>query len=231
MAVKFADVVEELRERFPELRAVPVYVGSSVCHFYGPCFLFEPGAELAERLHVFYGQLFEEADSTPAMGVLRQQFEGVMDILSAVQPGVHLPEDMDWVQEAVEMAAQLLAEIGLDPGEASLVSGQLEAIASRIRAAGLEPTEEVVAEFIVLHETGHYFDYLKTGDPEVWRFRVNLAVVDLLCDDGDLAAGYRQMEHEVRADEFALAKLKELYRPRRSLLGAVLRFVGKGGDK
>jgi hypothetical protein len=230
MAVKFADVVERLRQRFPELREVPIYVGSPVCALYGPCFLSRPGAELAEGLRDFVGPLLEQAGDEET-----RQLEEVLEVLSSARTGVHLPEDTGWVEETAEAARQALAEMGLDPAEASLVSDQLEAIASRIRAAGLEPTEQVVAEFMVLHEVGHYVDWLKAEDKRAWEFQVRLSLADLLGGGGHLAEGYRQMEHEARADEFALAYLKKLYQPqRRSLMGAVLGLfdsLWKGGAR
>lgn len=224
MVVRFADVVKGLRQKINDFPDVSIHVGSPVCGLYGPCFLPSPGRELAAEFRRVVG-----CESGPEM-------DQWLSLLESASAGIHLPEDMGWLsraeQEVVELAVTVVGKwvdfLGDEdtPAEVErltaqaveaalrLMRRQRELLEEKVRSVGLEPTEQIMAEFIVLHELGHYFGWLDSPDQESWERQVGEALIDMFASIGsleDLASAYRTMSHEEAADWFALECLRRLY--------------------
>lgn len=209
--VEFADVVMKLRGLVPELNGVPVYVDSPLCDLYGPCFLPEVGAAKVRRMREQLEPLLPDLNDKQ-----RQVIDEMIAIISSAGFGIHLPRTLN----------DMLA----DPGQTLILREILS-------SAGLGPTDKVLAEFIVLHELGHYLDWLAADNKPTWEQEVHLGQVNLYMGKygDDLVRAYRNQPAERRADAYALATLKRLHAPRSGgLLGIVqdvLSRLMQGGDK
>lgn len=92
MAKTFADIVKELRALVPELRYMPVHLGSPLAAQLGPCFLPCPPEQLPQP---------------------RGWLAGLcgLEVPPDTKPGIHLPEQMDWLQEQAAAFIPAIEEV------------------------------------------------------------------------------------------------------------------------
>lgn len=209
MAVKFADVVEELRQVVPELREAPVMCGSPLSEFAGPCFMPVTGKEYVRQVRTAVAY-------TNFYALFR--FHSWFNEVERLPLGIHLPEEADLVQVYYKQAefVRLLFNVSDEEYEQMIKEidevskHEINILADKVREAGLEPTEEVMARFMVLHELGHYLDWKQAADKQQWLAAAMASMAGLVAGNGS-AADYRNLEHEAKADAFALNTLKKLY--------------------
>lgn len=93
------------------------------------------------------------------------------------------------------------------------VSGII-AIKKMLRKHHLPTDKRTIARHAVLHEIGHYFDWLHTEDKDAWIENVERTQLQLITSQSNTMKKeyqYRQLPHEKIADEYAIAKLQQIY--------------------
>lgn len=230
MALFFRGVVAELQEALPFLPwlGVPFHYGHPVVLLYGPCFVPRPVRERVRREAARWGVAEEEL-----VDFLGDLLGPLAPALLDAPAGIHLPETVEEFWAAPEELARRgfeLLRVSPDPdmveAAACFLGEHQEAIRALLSRHGFEVMPRVVAQFLVLHELGHYVDWASAPDREAWE-------LEALSVSWDLSGhGYRAMPREARADRFALAHLRMLYPrgPLSRLARGVLRLLAGGGD-
>lgn len=101
-----------------------------------------------------------------------------------------------------------------------------DVIRDMIRArVSIEPTYEVLIQFAILHEYGHYLDFKKMALTEVETYidtqKADFAFLcETLEEDAEteqiINIAYREMPMEVAADNYAISELIKIYKRRAS---------------
>lgn len=122
------------------------------------------------------------------------------ELVDNIPFGIHLPQDI---------------EILGSP----FLYDELAPVHRYLETAGIKSDLLALARFTVLHEVGHYVEYALAKDKKAWALSVQLPQLQLAAAGvvGNIHEAYRQLPAEARADEFALTRLKKLYRPSNGL--------------
>lgn len=109
--------------------------------------------------------------------------------------GIHLPMIGLWTT---------LSEV-----DGNILKGMIE------RRVGLPGTDEALYKFIILHELGHYLDYLENGFTEETALLEEKSMNEIRMttyEEGEEAASlrYREIPGEAYADNFAISMLRRI---------------------
>lgn len=229
MALLFRDIVEGLFAALPPLRwlGVPFYYGTPAALLYGPCFVPRP---MRERIREMITQFDIDIDDDQLAACLEDLLGPIASGLLDAPTGIHLPVCVeDFWRSPEELARDSFDLLGIPPDPkwietaAGFLRDHLEAVHDLLSRHDFEVTPKVVAQFIVLHELGHYVDWASAPDRKTWE-------LEALNVSWDLSGqGYRALPRETWADNFALVHLRVLYPrgPLGRLARGVYKFLGK----